>query len=120
MASQLQAAHYVHGMGQSIRRTVMEVGVGQFDIAQRGHFELEAVSIFTGDAGQAFSLVACCVGLYNAHFLKRCATDCGAVVAGNTAAVLEQLIPCQFLLCNGVFLTQQPAVKAGVGCDQGF
>ena len=84
----------------------MEVGVGQFDIAQRGHFELEAVSIFTGDAGQAFSLVAGGVRLHNTHFLKRCATDGRAVMTGNTTAVFEQLVPRQFLHRNGVFLTQ--------------
>ena len=118
-APQLQSAHDIHGICQRIGCTIVEIRIGQFNIAQGRHFELEAVSVFAGDTGQAFCLVFGLVRLHHAHFLERGAANSRTVVTGDTATVLEQFISGQFLLGDGR-LAHQPAVKTRVGCDQGL
>jgi hypothetical protein len=59
-------------------------------------------------------------GFDDAHLLERIAADRRAVVAGDAAAVLEQLIAGEFLLVQGLAVTLEPFVEARVRRDQGF
>src|SRR5690554_6700950 len=119
-AAKLQARHDVSCLFQGPVSTVVEVGVGQFNVAQGWYLELEAVQVVAGQASDTFSRVLGNVVFIQTHFLEGVATNVNAVVTGSTADALEQLIAFEFLLGDGLVITLEPQVKARIRCYQGF
>ncbi len=114
LAAQLQAGHHVHRLFQLPVGTVVEVGVGQLDVAQGRHLELEAVGVLAGQRGDALGRVVGLVGFDQAHLLEGVAASGRAVVAGGAAGVLEQLVAFQLDLGQGFLVAEQPVVEARV------
>ncbi|MNN23376.1 hypothetical protein D3C81_1367720 [compost metagenome] len=98
----------------------MEVGVGQLDVAQGRHLELEAVDVLAGQPGNALGGVFGLVGFHLAHLLERVAAGRRAVVAGHAARFLEQLVAVLLGLGQRLLVALQPAVEARVGRGQGL
>ena len=71
LTAQLQLAHQVHSHGQGGGFAVVEVGVGQFHVAQGRHLEVQAVGVFAGHFLAALGGAGRFVGLHQAHFLER-------------------------------------------------
>ena len=120
LLAQLQAAHRVDRFGQGCGGAVVEVRIGQFDVTQGRHLEVEAVAILAGDGNPAFGRAGCLVILDDAHLLEGIAAHCRAVVTGHAAAVLEQLVAGEFLGVEGLLVALQPLVEARIRRDEGF
>jgi TolB-like protein/DNA-binding winged helix-turn-helix (wHTH) protein len=117
-AAELQTAHDVDGLGERRRLAVVEIRVGELDVAQCRHLEVEAVRILAGHGAAALGRRGALVGLDDAHALERRAAERLAVVAGDAAAVAEQDVAGQLILAERVIVAPEPVVEARVGRDQ--
>ena len=110
----MQTAHHVHRLRQGGGFAIVEVRVGQFDIAGSvGTLEGKPIGILAGDYYDP-RRVAGFVRLDLAHFLEGIAANVRAIVTGHTTAVLESLVAAQLLGAQRLFIALQPLVKAAV------
>ena len=100
----------------------MEIGSRDGHVAQARNAEDEPVIRLAGDGetaevGRADGPLRERV-VKDAEPLKQIAADIHALMAGDAAVVLEQLVAALFLWRDGIALPAQVAVKARIGRDQ--
>src|SRR5690606_22624229 len=88
LTTQLQASHDIHRFFQLPVGAVVEVGIGQLDVAQGRYLEVEPVRVLAGDGHTTFSRVVGLVGFDHAHALEGSTASGRAVVAGHAADAL--------------------------------
>ena len=98
----------------------MEIAVSQFHVTQGRHLKHEAVHIITGDGHAAFGRLRGFVRFDHIHFQKGVAAHGRAIVAGDAAAFLEELVACQFVGGKGFLVALQSFAEAGVGVTTVF